>query len=344
MDKQALEQARLRIYALQDGAVRAQALAFCLATGFFDRLESAPRTFEAISRDLDLSPRVLPALLAFLSSEGLVERRGDGAFANSAAASAFLVRASPRYAGGRGLLFRGFYDAIAHLPETLATGLPWMPEGQHDMFAGFSEEDQRWFAEGMFANAVAGGSALVRTVDFGSVRRLLDVGGNAGGYAIALCNANPALAVTILDLEATRPLAEERIRAAGLEGRVAFTAGSLFEPPLPPGHDAVLLSSILHDWDDADCGRILAACFEALPPGGLIVVTEPMLAEDHTGPGHPAASGLTMALLGGENRTRTGVAAMLEAVGFAETGMSDLGEQNSVVTAKRPESAGSGRP
>jgi hypothetical protein len=331
-----LEAARYRIYAIQDGAVRAQALSFCLLSGLFERFAERPRSLEDAVNELHLPARVAPALLAFLSSEGLLVRDEAGRFTLTPAASVFLLRESPRYVGGRALLFQGFYDAIGHLPEALGTGHPWTARGQHDMFESFGQADQRWFADGMFANAIHGGEALVETVAFSGFRRLLDVGGNAGGYAIAICRAIPTLEATIFDLEPIRPLAMERISAAGLESRIGFHAGSFFDDPLPRGHDALLLSSILHDWDDADCARILAACFVALEPGGTIVVTEPMLAEDATGPDHPAASGLTMALLGGENRTRARIAEMLGHAGFVAPWVGPLGPQNSAVTALRP--------
>ena len=330
-----LEEQRLRVYALQDGAVRAQALTFCLRIGLFDRLEQAPLTFQEISHELRLSQRVLPSLLAFLASQGLLDRSTDGHFSNTPAASAFLVRESPRYAGGRGLLFGGFYQAIGHLPEALATGMPWTAEGQHDMFARFGPEEQRWFAEGMFANAVHGAQALVRQVDFAPFEWLLDVGGNAGGYTTVLLGRHPRLQATIFDLEGIRPLALKRAIDAGLSSRVNFSAGSFFEDELPEGHDVLLLSSILHDWGDADCRTILEKCQRALAPGGTIVVTEPMLAEDCTGPDHPAASGLTMALLGGENRTRSRICELLSEAGFSECWQSGLGVQNSVVTARK---------
>ncbi len=330
-----LEAARFRIYSIEDGAIRAQALAFCLRTRLFDRLEGGALTFEQLSEQAALSKRVLPALLSFLCSEGLLQRDRAGRFANTEAASAFLVRTSPRYIGGRGLLFAGFHEAIGHLPETLASGQPWTPSGQHDMFAGFGEEEQRWFAEGMFANAVHGARALLEVVDFRGVSRLLDVGGNAGGYALTIAAAHPSLSATIFDLEAVRPLAEERIAAAGLQAQVQFSAGSFFEDAIARDHDALLLSSILHDWDEKDCGKILRHGYNALDPGGLIVVTEPMLREDSTGPDHPAASGLTMALLGGENRTPSRVAAMLAAAGFVETWQLALGSQNTTVTARK---------
>jgi hypothetical protein len=330
------EDARFRIYALQDGAVRAQALAFVLKVGLFDALEDRSLTFREMAEACALPPRVLPTLLAFLSSQALIERQGDGTFRNTVAASRFLVRSSPRYVGGRGLLFSGFYGAIGHLPEALATGMPWTPEGQHDMFAGFGPAEQQWFADGMFANAVHGARLLADQVDFSKFSRLLDVGGSAGGYTIALTQANHALTATIFDLEPLRTLAGECVSAAGLQGRVAFVAGSFFEDMLPRGHDLLLLSSILHDWGDADCATILHNCFVALDSGGTIIVTEPMLAEDFTGPDHPAASGLTMVVLGGENRTRSRISGLLQAAGFDRCSHSELLPQNSVVTARKP--------
>ena len=326
----------MRIYALQDGAVRAQALAFTLRVGLFDRLERSPLTVQEIAHEFGLSHRVLPALLSFLVTQDLLSRDEAGRFGLTPAASLFLVRSSQRYVGGRGLLFQGFHDAIGHLPEALATGMPWKASGQHDMFGNFSADEQRWFAQGMLANAVHGARALLDVVDFSPFRRLLDVGGNAGGYSITLVRASPALRATIFDLPALEPIARETVAGAGLDGRIAFAAGSFFEDDLPRGHDVLLLSSILHDWGDDDCSTILARAFAALNPGGTVVVTEPMLRDDCTGPEHPAVSGLTMAVLGGENRTPGRVAQFLEEAGFVESWQSPVGEQNSVVTARKP--------
>ena len=336
MDEAELEDARMRIYAIEDGAVRAQALAFALRSRVFETLEAAPLTIEDISVRFGVPMRVLPALVAFLSSQDLLRRDATGHFSNSPAASAFLVRSSDSYVGGRGLLFAGFHEAMGHLGDSLATGEPWTDAGQHDMFGGFDGDDQRWFAEGMFSNAVHGARALLRELDLADVRQLLDVGGNAGGYSITLLKALPSLEATIFDLPATQPLAEEQIARAGLHDRMRFVAGSFFDDELPAGHDAVLLASILHDWGDADCARILQRCVDALAPGWLLIVTEPMLAEDATGPEHPSVSGLTMAVLGGENRTPSAISGLLEDAGFAEVRRCPVGHQNTTVTARKP--------
>ncbi len=326
-----LEAARLRIYALQDGAIRAQALAFCLRSGLFERLAQGPATAE----ELGLAPRIAPALLAFLTSQGLARREAQGRFRATPATEAFLVRSSARFAGGRALLFQGFHDQIGRLEEALASGRPLVDAGQAAMFRSFDENGQRWFADGMLANAIAGAERLRREVDFAPFRRLLDVGGGSGGYTLPLLTAHPSLEATIFDLEGVRPLAEARIDGQGLRARCRFVAGSFFEDALPESHDVLLLANILHDWETPACQRILARCHEAIAPGGTVVVVEPMLAEDLTGPDHASVSGLTMALLGGENRTQSRIGELLEEAGFSELWRSAVGEQNSVVTARK---------
>ena len=329
MDDDALEAARLRIYALQDGAVRAQALTFCLRSGLFERLSRGPLP----PADLGLPRRVAQALLAFLASQGLLARDEAGRFCATPEAEAFLVRSSPHFVGGRALLFSGFHDRIGRLGETLASGEPIASSGQADLFGGLDAEAQRWFAEGMLANAAAGAAHLLSEVDFRGFARLLDVGGNAGGYTLPLLDANPGLRATIFDLPGVRGLAKERIGERGMDERCCFVAGSFFDDPLPSGHDVALLANVLHDWETDECHQILAACERALDPGGTIIVSEPMLAEDLSGPEHAAVSGLTMALLGGENRTQPQIGGLLTEAGFERTWSSPRGAQNSVVTA-----------
>ena len=326
-----LEAARQRIFSLQDGAMRAQALAFCIRSGLFERLAEGPATPE----ELGLAPRVAPTLLSFLTSQGLTEPDGQGRFHATLATKTFLVRSSPRFAGGRSLLFQGRHEQIGQLGKVLGSGRPLAEAGFAEMFESFDEESQRWFAEGMLGNAVSGAEWLRREFDFSPHRRLLDVGGNNGGYALALLEAYPSLNATIFDLEAVRLLAEERIANLGLRERCRFVAGSFFDDPLPKGHDVLLLANILHNWEMTECNLILVACHEAIEPGGTIVIVEPMLSEDLSGPAHASVSGLTMAILGGENRTQSRIGQMLEQAGFEEVRRSAIGDQNSFVTARK---------
>ena len=67
--------------------------------------------------------------------------------------------------------------------------------------------------------------------------------------------------------------ARARVAEQGFEDRCEFAAGNMFES-VPAGADAYFMKHILHDWDDAACGKILAAIHAAMPPDGRLLVSE----------------------------------------------------------------------
>ncbi|WP_314253253.1 methyltransferase [Streptomyces kutzneri] len=68
----------------------------------------------------------------------------------------------------------------------------------------------------------------------------------------------------------------------------------LHDERLPGGHEVILLSMILHDWDEGTGRRLLDKCFAALPPGGAVIICELVLDDDERGPAPAALMGLTM--------------------------------------------------
>ena len=76
-----------------------------------------------------------------------------------------------------------------------------------------------------------------------------------------------------MDLAATAKAAAEAIATASLDGRASAIGGSFFDP-LPAGADAYVLSDILHNWDDARAGEILAGCARAADRNGCVLVIE----------------------------------------------------------------------
>ncbi len=58
------------------------------------------------------------------------------------------------------------------------------------------------------------------------------------------------------------------------------------------GADLITLSFILHDWDDPECRVILKRCFEALEPGGSLLILEKAFNDERTGPLFPALMNL----------------------------------------------------
>jgi hypothetical protein len=75
--------------------------------------------------------------------------------------------------------------------------------------------------------------------------------------------------------------AAAQIARLGLSSRCELVSGSFFDN-LPAGADVYLLKSVLHDWDDAHCVRILQRCRQAMleRPGARLFVIE-RLAPEH---------------------------------------------------------------
>jgi len=61
--------------------------------------------------------------------------------------------------------------------------------------------------------------------------------------------------------------------------RVEFVAGDFFATTIPAVADAIILKSVIHDWDDARSTSILRNCRQALPSNGTLLLVERIMPE-----------------------------------------------------------------
>ncbi|KAL2317404.1 hypothetical protein Fmac_031280 [Flemingia macrophylla] len=94
---------------------------------------------------------------------------------------------------------------------------------------------------------------------FIGLESLVDVGGGTGTMAKAIAKSFPLMQCTVLDLPHV---------VAGLQGNenLKYVEGDMFKA-IPPA-DAILLKSILHDWNDEECIKILKNCKKAITMEG----------------------------------------------------------------------------
>jgi SAM-dependent methyltransferase len=126
--------------------------------------------------------------------------------------------------------------------------------------------------------------------DFGGYRRMLDVGGNSGEFALQLCRATPALTATVFDLPLVCDIGQERLLAEPEHSRIGFVKGDARADPLPGGYDLVTFKSMLHDWPEADADAFLRKARGALEPGGTVLIFE-------RAPIHPEELALNFSML-----------------------------------------------
>lgn len=116
--------------------------------------------------------------------------------------------------------------------------------------------------------------ACLHHYDFARHRRMLDVGGNSGEFALQICRAHPELAATVLDLPVVCEIGRDHLLPHDERDRVRFLPADAFHGPWPGGFDLVCWKSMLHDWPDERARALLARAKESLVDGGRVLIFE----------------------------------------------------------------------
>lgn len=97
-------------------------------------------------------------------------------------------------------------------------------------------------------------------------KRLLDVGGNTGKWAVACARFSPDVQITIADLPPQLELARAELRTHGLETRVDFFPIDLLDASqsLPAGYDVIWMSQFLDCFSELQIVSILKRAARAM--------------------------------------------------------------------------------
>jgi len=281
----------------------------------FTPLVEQPLTVRELAGLLKTDPRGLAMLLNALAALGLLEKSGNS-FIATAFAGEFLSRTSPQYLGYIILHHHNLMASWSRLDKAVRTGGP-----DSERVADASNEEVReHFEMGMFNLAMLVAPKIASRVDLSGRRRLLDLGGGPGTYAVHFCLHNPDLSAVIFDLPSTLPFADKTIARFGLGDRIAFAAGDFMSNEIGEGFDVAWLSHILHGAGPSACAVVLKKAIAAMAPGGLILVQEFILDDTMDAPLFPALFSLNM-LLGtpqGQAYSQGELFTMLAAAGAVE--------------------------
>jgi SAM-dependent methyltransferase len=276
----------LPLYRLRDGLMAVDLLGAAVShLNLFTWLADHPSTLGAICAQFKIQTRPADVLLTLCSAMGLVTQAG-GVYHLAPRAREHLVDGSP-------WCLRPYYETLKKRPQTqeflqvLQTGKPanwgsnhsasWAKAMELDAFA-----DE--FTAAMDCRGVLLAPALARKVDLSEHRSVLDVAGGSGIYACALTTIHPHLRATVYERPPVDGIARRCIEKRGCTERVSVQAGDMFEDELPEGFDVILLSNVLHDWDDSVATALLSKAARALSPGGMLLLHDAFLDADKRGP------------------------------------------------------------
>ena len=107
-------------------------------------------------------------------------------------------------------------------------------------------------------------------------RKLLDVGGNTGKWAMQCARYSPVVGVTILDLPGQAAVATKNVADQGLQQRITIQPIDLLDHsrPFPTGHDAIWMSQFLVCFAEQDVVRLLERAAAAMGPDSSLYILD----------------------------------------------------------------------
>jgi len=201
-----------------------------------------------------------------------------------------------------------------------------------------AEADQAAFIEAMNVVSRPAAEPLVSAIGPPSFTHLLDVGGGPATWTIALLRAMGGATATLFDRPTSIPIARAHVAAASMEDRIRLVGGDFETDALPAGADLAWVSAIVHMNSRQENRDLLAKVYEALVPGGRVLIRDVVMDETRAQPTDGALFAVNMLVHtpGGGTFTFDELSEDLMAAGFVEPVLLREGQfMDSVIQATR---------
>lgn len=174
------------------------------------------------------------------------------------------------------------YKGLFYMEESIQNG---KPEGLKELgnwptiYEGLSQLpphiQKSWFAFDHFFSDIAFPAVLPQVYKNG-IKKVLDIGGNTGKWAIASTKHAEDIHITIMDLPGQLNMAKAKIDSLGLSERVSFHPVNILDEKaqFPKGFDAIWMSQFLDCFSEEEITSILKRCNAALDDDGYVLILE----------------------------------------------------------------------
>jgi len=302
--------------------------------GLAELLRDGPRTVEELASLTHTDRDALARLLVALSTVGICSRVGEGRYLLTELGSGLDGAAERSFKNW--VIFEGYmlarrWDGLLDSIMSGKTAAQLQDVDDNFDLMARTPEHVRIFNEAMTDLTRLVTHDLLKAYDFGTISHLMDVGGGSGELMGAVARAYSTIRGTVFDLPRCANAANQHFERLGISDRVGFVAGDFFQSVHATG-DAIILKSIIHDWDDERGCIILKNCRQALPLDGRLLLVERSMPES---PGNDdadrscAMSDLNMLRgPGGRERTEREYYRLLTESGFRPTAVHRAGRFN----------------
>jgi SAM-dependent methyltransferase len=287
--------------------------------GLADHLGTGPRTSDDLARELGLDAAAFHRYLRTLAGLGVVTEVDRRVFGLTPLGEA-LKKDAPGSARASILILGGpvgtkSWGELLYSLQTGKTGFEKLVGKNLFEYLAQHPAEASLFSETMVGFHGAEPAAVAAAYDFSRFGTVVDVGGATGNMLVNILKRHSRPRGVLYDLPHVVADAPAFLASRGMAERVSIESGSFFES-VPAGHDAYILSHIIHDWDEARCQTILQNVRRAMKPDGRLLIVEMVLPEDDSP--HPGKM-LDMMMLvgpGGQERTPSEYEQILRPAGF----------------------------
>jgi hypothetical protein len=307
--------------------------------GIAELLRDGPRSLDELARATSAHRDALRRLLTALSTVGICTPADPAGYALTELGSALDGSAEQSFKAWaifEGEMLAKSWNGMLDSVMTGKTAAQLL--GFDSSFELMSRSPEN---VGIFNAAMADLTRLVtpgilHAYDFGNISHLMDVGGGSGELIGAISREYPPIFGTVFDLPRCADAANKHLQRLGVKDRTQFIPGDFFET-VPSIADAIILKSVIHDWNDERSSIILRNCRKALPVKGTLLLVERVMPEQPTGSDADKAHAMSdLNMLrgpGGCERTEQQYCLLLEQSGFSQTSVRSAG-RFSVIEAR----------
>ncbi len=232
----------------------------------FDHLKEA-KTAKHLADELSLNEEKLSLLLNALSNAEFLDKTANYFKRNSL--SELLTENNPESLKYACLNWSDEHlTAWQNLEYSITTGKSSFEDIYRQPFFDFLNdypEKLHAYHKAMYQYAKDDYKTLPDVIDFNKHKSVMDVGGGYGAVLENIKTKFSNIECILFDL----PKVIEKVTITSIKK----IGGSFFEK-FPNQSEAIVLSRVLHDWNDEKASLILKNCLEALPKNGTLYVIE----------------------------------------------------------------------
>jgi len=300
----------------------------------FTILSRAPLTAEEVSHRTGSDLRALTILLDALAAMDLINKENN-AYRCAPSLIPYLAEDQPA----------SVLPMILHAAHLwlrwfrLTNVVKGIKASESDARPSRTADELRAFIGAMHVVAEPQAQAIVSSVNPGSAKALIDVGGASGTYTIAFLHAVPGMRATLFDMPEVMEMARERLSTAGMLNRVTLVSGDFYQDEFPRGHDLAFLSAIIHQNSPPQNEDLYKKIFRSLDQGGRIVIRDHVMDSDRLYPKDGAIFAVNMLLgtSGGGTYTFEEINEGLSQAGFTDVRLIRSGQHmDALVEAFKP--------